>query len=43
METEDRATFEPWIAAWADLVDFEIVPVVDSAAAAAGSGVAFEL
>jgi hypothetical protein len=41
METEDRATFEPWVAAWADLVDFEIVPVVDSAAAASGSGIAF--
>jgi hypothetical protein len=41
METEDRATFEPWIAAWADLVEFEIVPVVDSAGAAARSGAAF--
>jgi hypothetical protein len=41
METEDRATFEPWIAAWADLVEFEIVPVVDSAVAAARSGTAF--
>jgi hypothetical protein len=41
METDDRATFEPWIAAWADLVEFEIVPVVDSAEAAARSGGAF--
>ncbi len=35
METDDRATFEPWIAAWTDLVEFEIVPVVDSVGAAA--------
>ena len=35
MEADDPALFEPWIAAWEDLVDFEIVPVVDSAAAAA--------
>ena len=41
METDDRATFEPWIAAWADLVAFEIVPVVDRAEAAARSGAQF--
>jgi hypothetical protein len=35
METDDPALFEPWIAAWGDLADFEIVPVVSSAEAAA--------
>jgi hypothetical protein len=28
MECEDPQLFEPWIAEWRDLVDFEIVPVV---------------
>jgi hypothetical protein len=37
METENRHLFEPWVAAWADLCDFEIVPVVTSAEAAARS------
>ena len=40
METDDPDTFQAWIAAWADLVAFEVVPVVDSAAAAAKSGAA---
>ena len=40
METDDPDTFGAWIAAWADLVAFEVVPVVDSAAAAARSGAA---
>jgi hypothetical protein len=35
METEDPALFEAWIAEWRDLVDFEVVPVVGSAEAAA--------
>ena len=35
METEDPSLFDEWIAAWSDLVDFEIVPVVDSSVAAA--------
>ncbi|HEY0783509.1 MAG TPA: DUF3303 family protein [Thermoanaerobaculia bacterium] len=35
METDDPSLFDPWIAAWADLVDFEVVPVVSSAEAAA--------
>jgi Domain of unknown function (DUF3303) len=35
METEDPATFERWIAEWSDLVEFEVVPVVSSAEAAA--------
>jgi hypothetical protein len=30
MECEDPQLFEPWIAKWHDLVDFEIVPVVSS-------------
>ena len=35
METEDPATLELWTSRWSDLVDFEIVPVVPSATAAA--------
>jgi hypothetical protein len=35
METEDPSLFEGWIAAWSDLAEFEVVPVIDSAAAAA--------
>src|SRR6185312_5355822 len=31
METDDPSLFEPWVAAWGDLVKFEIVPVVGSA------------
>ena len=34
MECEDRALLEQWIAAWDDLVDFEIHPVITSAEAA---------
>jgi hypothetical protein len=35
METDDPKLFDHWIAAWADLAEFEVVPVIDSAAAAA--------
>jgi hypothetical protein len=35
METEDRALLDQWIARWNDLVDFEVVPVMTSAEAAA--------
>jgi hypothetical protein len=35
MECDDRALLDEWIAAWADLVDFEVVPVITSAEAAA--------
>jgi Protein of unknown function (DUF3303) len=35
METDDPALFDEWIAAWSDLVEFEVVPVIGSAAAAA--------
>jgi hypothetical protein len=37
METDDPAYFEPWIAAWSDLVEFEVVPVVTSAEAASAA------
>jgi hypothetical protein len=33
METDDRARLDEWIAAWADLVDFEVHPVITSAEA----------
>ena len=33
MECEDRQLLEQWTARWSDLVDFEIVPVITSAAA----------
>lgn len=35
MECDDPRHFEPWTAAWSDLVDFEIIPVVTSADARA--------
>ena len=35
MECEDRALLDEWMANWADLVRFEVVPVVTSAEAAA--------
>jgi Domain of unknown function (DUF3303) len=35
METDDRRLIDRWIAEWSDLVDFEVVPVVSSAEAAA--------
>jgi hypothetical protein len=35
METDDPALFDAWTAAWADLAEFEIVPVLASADAAA--------
>jgi hypothetical protein len=34
METEDRALLDRWIANWADIVDFEVHPVMTSAEAA---------
>jgi hypothetical protein len=34
MECDTAAQLEPWIAAWADLADFEVVPVIGSATAA---------
>jgi len=35
METEDPSLFNAWTANWHDLVEFEIVPVISSAEAAA--------
>ncbi len=35
MECEDESLISEWIARWKDLVDFEVVPVVTSAEAAA--------
>jgi hypothetical protein len=34
MECEDRALLEQWIAAWKDIIDFEVHPVITSAEAA---------
>jgi hypothetical protein len=34
METDDPALFDIWIARWADLAEFEVVPVISSAQAA---------
>jgi hypothetical protein len=35
MECADRALLDEWIAAWSDLVDFDVFPVITSAEAAA--------
>jgi Protein of unknown function (DUF3303) len=35
MECEDEALLREWMAAWEDIVDFDVVPVVTSAEAAA--------
>lgn len=35
MECDDRALLDQWMAAWEDLVDFEVIPVISSAQAAA--------
>jgi hypothetical protein len=35
METDNPSLFDEWIAAWADLAEFEVVPVIASAEAAA--------
>jgi hypothetical protein len=34
METDDRSLLDRWIANWADLVDFEVYPVMTSQQAA---------
>jgi hypothetical protein len=34
MECDDRALLDRWIAAWQDIVDFEVHPVMTSAEAA---------
>jgi hypothetical protein len=38
MECDDRALLDVWMAAWSDLVEFEVHPVVTSAEAAARAG-----
>ena len=35
METDDATLFDRWTAAWTDLVEFEVVPVLSSAEASA--------
>ena len=35
MECEDRSLLDQWAARWSDLVDFEIIPALTSADAAA--------
>ena len=35
MECDDRALLDEWIARWRDLVEFEVLPVLTSADAAA--------
>jgi hypothetical protein len=35
METDERRLLDDWIAIWADLVDFEVIPVMPSAEAVA--------
>jgi hypothetical protein len=35
MECDDRALLDDWMSKWADLVCFEVVPIVDSSEAAA--------
>jgi hypothetical protein len=35
METADPSLFDEWVARWSDLAEFEVVPVIDSAEAAA--------
>lgn len=38
MACDDRALLDQWIAAWSDLVDFEVHPVITSADASARVG-----
>ena len=35
MECDERRLLDEWIAEWADIVDFEVIPVLTSAEAAA--------
>ena len=35
MESDDQALVDQWIANWADIVDFDVIPVVPSAEAVA--------
>jgi hypothetical protein len=38
METDDAKLFKQWIACWQDLVDFEVIPVINSAEAQTKAG-----
>ena len=38
MECDDERLLHQWIAAWDDIVDFEVIPVITSAEAAAAVG-----
>ena len=38
MECDHRALLEQWMAAWSDIVSFDVVPVIASAEAAARFG-----
>jgi hypothetical protein len=38
MECDDRSLLDRWIAAWSDIVAFEVLPVIGSAEAAARFG-----
>lgn len=35
METDEPQLLQEWVAAWSDIVDFEVIPVITSAEAAA--------
>jgi len=35
METDNRASLDQWMAAWSDIVDFEVIPVITSSDAVA--------
>jgi len=35
MECDDRALLQQWMAGWSDIVEFDVIPVVTSAEAAA--------
>ncbi len=38
MQAEDAVTLQQWVAAWSDLVEFEIIPVVSGAEASLAAG-----
>ena len=42
MECDDRAPLDAWMDQWRDIVDFEVIPVITSAAAAAAIAPALE-
>jgi hypothetical protein len=37
MECDDRALLDTWMARWADLVEFDVIPVITSRQAAAAT------